>query len=49
MATGTGIAIAGLWVYAGLVAHSDSTTNQGFWTSLAIALGGTAMFLWGIG
>lgn len=37
MTIGTGIAIAGVWIFAGLVSHSKTTTGIGMWLGIIIA------------
>jgi len=46
MDIGTGIAIAGAWLFAGLVSASDSTTSLGMYIGIAVAIGVT-VFLGG--
>ncbi len=45
MEIGTGIAIAGVWIYAGMIGSSDETTNQGMWLTTGIAVITTGFFL----
>lgn len=45
MDIGTGIAIAGVWIFAGLTAHSTSISAMGFWVGTTIAGVATVLFL----
>lgn len=38
MDIGTGVAIAGAWIFSGLVCHSSTTTNYGFWVSVIVSV-----------
>lgn len=46
MSVGAGIACAGVWIFAGLAAHSKSVTGSGMWLSILVAAGVT-LFLAG--
>lgn len=37
MDIGTGIAIAGVWLFAGILGASSSTNNRGMWFAIIIA------------
>jgi len=41
MDIGTGIAIAGAWLFAGMVSISASTSNLGMWLGIFCAIGVT--------
>lgn len=38
MSIGTGIAIAGVWIFAAIFAQSRTTTNIGAWIAISIAI-----------
>jgi hypothetical protein len=46
MSIGSGIAIAGVWIFAGLMGHSKTVTSEGMLLAIAIA-GGVTFFLAG--
>lgn len=43
MNIGNGIAIAGVWIFAGLSWFSKDTSNAGKWIALLIAIGATLL------
>ena len=42
MELGTGIAIAGVWVFAGLLCFSETTTSAGVYIAIIVAAAATA-------
>lgn len=45
MDIGSGIAIAGVWIFAGIMGHSDSVTAPGLLMAIAIAAAVTGIIV----